>query len=88
MKGFIFSLTQLESLPGRIIFYNSGAKLCLKDSPVLDDLKMLEQMSVEITACGTCLDYFNATEQLAVGKITNIYDVTRAMQSAAAVLRP
>ncbi len=31
---------------------------------------------MEILACGTCLEYYNLKEQLAVGRVTNLYEIS------------
>ena len=41
MKGFIYSLTEQDVLPRRIIFYNGGVPLITKDSEVLEDLQKM-----------------------------------------------
>lgn len=88
MKGFIYALTELEKLPSSIIFYNGGAKLSTKGSPVLEDIKKLEKIGVEILTCGTCLNYYNLTEDLEVGKITNMYAIAEKMQKAGKIIKP
>jgi len=79
MKGFIYSLTEQDTLPTHIIFYNGGAQLTTTESAVLDDLKKLEEVNVEILTCGACLDYFGLTEYLAVGEVTNMYNILTLM---------
>jgi len=79
MKGFVYSLTEQDILPTHIIFYNGGAWLTTGESEVLDDLKMLEEASVEILTCGACLDFFGLTHQLAVGEVTNMYHIITLM---------
>lgn len=88
MRGFFHTLPQLDRLPDRIIFYNNGVKLAVKDSDVLEDVTQLAQAGVDILVCGTCLNYFNLTEQLAVGLISNMYDIADAMTTAGRLVRP
>lgn len=88
IKGFIYALMEVEKLPGTIIFYNGGAKLSVKDSPVIEDLKKLEQLGVEILTCGTCLDYYNIKDNLAIGKITNMYSIVEKMNAADKIIKP
>lgn len=76
MKNFIFTLTRNNVKPACIIFINSGVKLCATGSPVVDDLAMLESAGVNILSCGTCVDYFSLKNNIEIGKITNIYDIT------------
>lgn len=88
MKGFVFALTQLDSLPDTILLYNTGAKLSIAGSESLQDLRTLEQAGVTVMTCGNCLKYFDIEDQLAVGQITNMYSIVEEMRNAARVLRP
>ena len=88
MKGFIYAVSQLETLPKTILFYNGGAKLTVEGSPVLDDLKGLAEQGVEILTCGTCLDHYGIKDQLAVGEVTNMYVIVEKMEQAVRVVRP
>lgn len=87
IKAFIFSLTQAEPLPERIIFYNSGVKLCCKGSPVLEDLKTLNKAGVEIWPCGTCINYFKLEDEVELGTITNMYGIVEALHSAPKLIK-
>ena len=88
LKAFIFSLTQQDKLPKTILFYNGGAHLTCAGSPMLDDLKALEAEGVEILTCGTCLNFYGLTEQLAVGGVTNMYVIAEKMLTAGNVVKP
>ncbi len=88
LKGFIFAVTQLDELPAKMLFYNGGAKITCEGSDSLEDLKNLEAQGVEIQTCGTCLDYYQLKEKLAVGTVTNMYSIVEAMAGAARILRP
>lgn len=76
MKGYIFSLTELSPMPKTVIFLNSGVKLSTEGSNVLTDLKKLEDAGCEILSCGTCLNYYELTDKLSVGKITDMFDIS------------
>ena len=88
MKGFLFALSQLESLPQTILFYNGGAKLTVEGSGSLEDLKAMEAQGVEILTCGTCLNHYGLTEQLAVGGVTNMYAIVEKLAGAEKVVKP
>jgi len=76
MKGYIFTLSEMEELPKYIMFVNSGVELTTKGSESIDDLKVLEERGVEILSCGTCLDYLNIDlSALEVGSVTNMYTI-------------
>lgn len=88
MRGFFHTLPQLDRRPDMIIFYNTGVKLTVKGSEVLEDIGQLEQAGVEILVCGTCLNFFNLTDQLSAGKISNMYDIADALTTAGRLARP
>lgn len=88
MKGFLYALGQLENLPETVIFYNGGVKLTCEGSQSLADLKELEEQGVKIRSCGTCLDYYKLTDKLAVGEVTNMYDIVETMSKADKIIKP
>ena len=88
IKGFLYALTQQEHLPDTILFYNGGATIPIEGSVSLEDLRTLEAMGVEILTCGTCLNYYGLTDKLAVGAVTNMYDIVEKLTKAGKVIRP
>ncbi|MGN1164880.1 MAG: sulfurtransferase-like selenium metabolism protein YedF [Lachnospiraceae bacterium] len=88
IKGFIFAVTQLDTLPKTMLFYNGGATLTTEGSESLEDLKSLEAQGVEIMTCGTCLDYYGLKEKLAVGTVTNMYSIVETMAKAGRIIKP
>lgn len=74
-KSFFFTAANYEPLPKKVVFLNGGVKLACTDSPILDSLQALAEKGVEIISCGTCLDFYHLKEQLAVGRIGNMYDI-------------
>lgn len=88
MKGFIFALTQLDTLPNTVLLYNTGAKLSVHSSSSLEDLITLEKAGVTVLTCGTCLNHFGIAEELSVGEVTNMYRIVEEMRDAGRILRP
>lgn len=88
IKGFIFAVTQLDTLPKAMLFYNGGVTLTTEGSPALEDLKSLEAQGVEIMSCGTCLDYYGLKDKLVVGSVTNMYNIVETQAKAARVIKP
>ena len=88
IKGFIFAVTQLDSLPKTMLFYNGGATLTAEGSDSIEDLKNLEAQGVEILTCGTCLNYYGLTDKLLVGSVTNMYSIVEKMADASRIIRP
>jgi len=88
MKGFIYTLTEMDKLPRTVLFYNGGAKLTVEGAPTLGDLKLLEDEGVEILTCGTCLNYYNLDGKLGVGEVTNMYTIMERLQGADKIIKP
>lgn len=85
-KGFIFAITQLDTLPGIIIFYNGGVRHALQTSESFGDLQKLQEQGVKILVCGTCLNHYGIKAD--VGEATNMYEIVTLMQSASKIIRP
>jgi len=86
MRGFFHTLGEVQPLPHTIILFNTGVRLACKGSPVLDDLCALEGEAIEILVCGTCLNYFELTEEIAAGQVSNMYDIAETMLGAGKVV--
>ena len=86
IRGFFHTLGEVEPRPETIIFFNSGVKLACQGSPVLEDLHALEADGIEMLVCGTCLNYFELTDQIAAGQVSNMYDIAEAMLGAGKVV--
>jgi len=79
MANFLRLLGESEDKPGSMIFWNAGVRLLCEGSPFLNRLKPLEEQGVELLACTTCLEYFELTDKLAVGKPTNMMKSIQSM---------
>lgn len=88
MKAFIFALTKQDTYPDTILLYNGGAYLSCEGSDSLEDLKFLEAQGVKIATCGTCLNFYGLTDSLAVGSVTNMYDIVETMGKATKIIKP
>jgi len=86
MKGFFYALSESYNLPQAVIFMNSGVKLTVEGTEVLESLSVLESKGVEILSCGTCLDYFNLKDKLVKGGVTNMYTIVERLNEAKKVI--
>ncbi|HBH12277.1 MAG: Uncharacterized protein XD91_0990 [Clostridiales bacterium 38_11] len=75
MKGFIYTLTQMEYPPSKIVFLNTGVYLTSVESESIEDLKQLTAKGSEIVSCGTCLNFYDLTDKLGVGEVSNMYEI-------------
>lgn len=82
IKGFLFSLTELSPAPEAVIFLNAGVRLACEGANTLDDLRTLLGEGTKVRACGTCLNFYQLTEQLAAGEITDMMGITQLLASA------
>jgi selenium metabolism protein YedF len=86
VRAFFHTLGEVKPLPQQIIFVNTGVKLACEGSPVLEDLQALQAQDIEMLVCGTCLGYFELKEKLAVGQVSNMYDIAEALLSTGKVV--
>jgi len=86
MGVFLSTLDTFPQLPGKILFYTDGVKLVVEGSPVVGELKALQEKGVHLIACGTCLDYFGLKGQLVVGEVGGMAAILEAMIEAEKVL--
>jgi len=75
MRAFLYTLTEGETLPVRIILMNGGVRLAVEGSESLINLRRLAERGVEILACGTCLEFYQLKDALAVGRVSNMYEI-------------
>jgi selenium metabolism protein YedF len=88
IKAFLFALTQQDELPGTVIFYNSGVNLTCEGSASLEDLRNLVSQGVSVISCGTCLNFYGLKEKLAVGEVSNMYEIVERQRKADLIIRP
>jgi len=88
MKGLFNSLTEMDNYPDKIIFYNSGAFLCIDSSPVIKSLNKLVEYGVDILICGACVDFYQLKDQISIGSITNMYSICEILTKCEKVVYP
>jgi selenium metabolism protein YedF len=88
IRAFLHTVVEKKEKPDIMIFYNTGVKLTVQGSEVLDDLKQLEIEGVQLLVCGTCLNYFEIKDKLAAGMVSNMYDIVETMSSAGRLIVP
>jgi selenium metabolism protein YedF len=88
ISNFIKALKDLDKIPQHMVFYNKGVTLVVKDSPVIEHIKDLEKMGVEIHLCATCINHYKLETSFAAGTLSNMYSIAEIMASAGNVIRP
>jgi selenium metabolism protein YedF len=86
MKNFLATLKEMGPALWRLVFLNSGVKLCCAGAETLEPLRALEAAGVSILVCGTCLNHFGLLEAKEVGETTNMLDIVTSLQVAGKVV--
>ncbi len=87
MKGMVATLAEWERAPSHVVLMNSGVRLAVGQSGTVEALRQLEQSGTAVWLCGTCVDYFNISNEVGVGEVRNMYDISRAISLAPRVVR-
>lgn len=82
IKGFLSTLLDINPLPEKVIFLNAGVKLAVLEKDVTAVLSDLDAAGVKILLCGTCLDYYNLSDQVEVGEVSNMYEIVDSLNSS------
>jgi len=86
IKGFIYALSECDTVPETIVFYNKGAYLTNEGSESVEDLKKLQERGTQIFTCGACIDFYGL--KLSVGEVTNMYSIVEKFMAADKIIRP
>ena len=82
MRVFLTCLGQGDEGPEVLGLMNGGVKLACEGSPVLEELKKIEERGVKVRACGTCLDFFDIREKLIVGEAGKMPETVAGLMTA------
>ena len=88
MKAFIYTLTELETLPETIILYNKGVFLAAEGSDSIEDLEKLSSLGVNIFSCGACVNFYELVEKVKIGSVTNMYNILNLQIKARRIIKP
>lgn len=86
MTMFFYTLAESNDAPRYILFMNSGVKLPVENDQVVEHLKALQEKGSEILVCGTCLKFFGIADNLKIGTVSNMYDISERMHLADKVI--
>lgn len=86
MTMFFYTLAESNDAPRYILFMNSGVKLPVENDQVVEHLKTLQEKGSEILVCGTCLKFFGIADNLKIGTVSNMYDISERMHLADKVI--
>jgi len=88
MESFLEKLIKSGIQINAIGCVNSGINLTTSGSHVIDILKNFKKKGAGIASCGTCLDFYDKRDKLAIGKIGTMEQTVQLMLSADKVIQP
>ncbi len=88
LNNFVKAVKDLDALPSKMVFYNSGVMIGSEDSPVVNNLRELEKMGVGLFFCATCVDFYSLNEKIKIGSLSNIFEIAQIMASSGNVIKP
>ncbi len=86
LKMFIYTLAQGDDIPSSILFMNAGVRIPTECEEAVENLKILQDKGCEILVCGTCLNFYNLSDKLKIGEVSNMYDISQRMIRAGKVI--
>lgn len=75
ISSYLKLLKENNYLPAAICFYTDGVYLVVEGSPVLDQLRALEEAGVRLVICSTCLNHYGLQDKVQVGVIGGMNDI-------------
>ena len=87
MKMALYTLSEAGDPPASLLFMNEGVKLLVEGQDQnIESVSKLMSQGTEVLVCGTCLDFYGLKDKLAVGEVSNMYDILERMREAAKVI--
>lgn len=88
LQTYVQTIHKISPLPEKILLYNEGVRLVAEEGGALKALEQLQEQGVEVLACGTCLNFYELTASLKVGRITDMYEIMSTVNNATQVVSP
>ncbi len=86
LDKFFHALERQPQKPLAICFYTEGVRLLVPDSPVLLGLQLLARLGVRIVACQSCINHYGLQDQLPLGEVKGMVEITQLMAQADKVI--
>jgi len=87
MKNYLFTLTEMETVPDKMLLVNAAVRLACEGSDALEALEKIACMGTDVAACGLCLEFYKLKEKLAIGRTTNMLEIAESLQSSGRIIR-
>lgn len=75
MKAFLETMRQSGRVAA-LALMNGGVLLALSESSTSETLREMEAQGTQVLVCGTCTKHFGITDQVTVGTISNMFEIT------------
>ncbi len=75
ISTYLKLLLENKYLPTAICFYTEGVRLVVEGSPILEELRILEQSGIRLVICGTCLNHYGLADKVQVGIVGGMNDI-------------
>ncbi len=86
LGSFLRSVATVDPALSAIVFYNAGVKLLGPGSAHLGVLRELRDAGVDLLACVVCLDFYDLTKRIEVGRVSSMAEIAQRMTAAARVV--
>jgi len=86
LQACIFTLKDISPLPSVILCYNAGVLVAAEGAPTVPALVDLVSRGVTLLLCGTCVDYYELKGKVAVGTISNMYEILQRVSTSERVI--
>lgn len=86
-KMYFYTLTQLDTPPSVVAFMNEGVFLPCQEEQVIENLKTLMEKGTKVMVCGTCLNYYNISDKLGCGMVSNMYEIVEAVTACGKMMK-
>jgi len=86
--GFMATLKEVRPLPAAIVFYHQAVFLTLDDSSYLEALRELQDLGIKLMICGNCVKFYDVVERVAVGEVSNAFDILTLFSNAHHLVYP
>lgn len=86
MMKFLYSLTETRERPAAIVIVSGGVRLTTRNSESLEPLRTLESAGVDIMVCRPSAEFLALEDQVAVGRLCNMYQIVERLLAASKTL--
>lgn len=84
--NFLRNFAFRDEVPETVVCYNSGVRLAEQGNAAVPMLEALVQKGADLILCGTCVNYFEIQDRIAVGRVGDMKGIVEALAGAAKVV--